>query len=41
MSRRRLHRAGLERATRELIEDDADESIEAFDHATKLLKGET
>ncbi len=36
---KRIMQADLERATRELIEGDADECMEALDHATKLLSG--
>jgi hypothetical protein len=35
---KRIMQADLERATRELIEGDADECMEALDHADKLLK---
>ncbi len=38
---KRIIQADLERATRELIEGDADECMEALDHATKLLNGQT
>lgn len=34
---KKLIEADLRRATRELIEGDADECMEALDHATKLL----
>ena len=34
---KKLIEADLHRATRELIEGDADECMEALDHATKLL----
>ena len=37
---KRLIQADLERANREMIEGDADECIEALDHAAKLLAGE-
>ncbi len=37
---KKLIEADLRRATRELIEGDADECMEALDHATKLLNGE-
>lgn len=36
---KRLMQADLDRATMELIEGDADECMEALDHATKLLTG--
>ena len=35
---KKLIEADLRRATRELIEGDADECMEALDHATKLLE---
>lgn len=38
---KRIIQADLDRATRELIEGDADECNEALDHATKLLNGQT
>ncbi len=37
---KRIIQADLQRATRELIEGDADECMEALDHATKLLSGQ-
>ncbi len=37
---KRLIQADLQRATKELIEGDADECMEALDHATKLLSGQ-
>lgn len=37
---KRLIQADLERANREMIEGDADECIEALDHAAKLLAGD-
>lgn len=37
---KRLIQADLDRANRELIEGDADECIEALDHAAKLLAGD-
>ncbi len=37
---KKLIEADLRRATRELIEGDADECMEALDHATKILNGE-
>ena len=37
---KKLIEADLRRATQELIEGDADECMEALDHATKLLNGE-
>lgn len=37
---KKLIEADLQRATRELIEGDADECMEALDHATKILNGE-
>lgn len=37
---KKLIEADLRRATRELIEGDVDECMEALDHATKLLNGE-
>ena len=37
---KRIIQADLDRANRELIEGDADECMEALDHATKLLNGE-
>lgn len=37
---KRVIQADLERATREMIEGDADECMEALDHATKVLNGE-
>ena len=36
---KRLIQADLDRATRELLEGDADECNEALDHAAKLLSG--
>lgn len=37
---KKLIEADLRRATRELIEGDADECMEALDHATKILNGD-
>lgn len=37
---KRLMEADLQRASREEIEGDGDECLEALDHATKLLAGE-
>jgi hypothetical protein len=37
---KRVMQADLVRARRELIEGDADECMEALDHATKLLSGQ-
>ena len=38
---KRIIFADLDRATREMIEGDADECMEALDHAAKLLRGDT
>lgn len=37
---KRIMRADLVRAQRELLEGDSDECMEALDHATKLLSGQ-